>query len=626
MASKTELKVTNLSISTCTVITNLNSKINLGLLSRFVDIYDQNAQQLDEKAGGVFNLEFYGNCARGETLIDKIKDEFNNQATIKFKYWGFRNLNIKVFANGKLQLTGPKYEEEAIVVANLLINILKNIKIKIVNDIKKLADVPDKFDYQLFYDIKTKKVYYYRKYYNRFLNVYNFNLKDVLKKVTDTETNTVVESATNVVEPVIAPEPVNVVESVVVDTKKSRGGRKIKLKEEKQTNQEKQAVQITLPIVKLSETVISPVVTTNIPLIISPDEFTVDFARKGYNKDVHDFYNDPMKTDDIAKDWSGDNYVKSTIEIIERIKEYFGKEIEKILTTSTNLEQLKTKMNDIMTKYNDLAGVSIDKQTLDKLITDINKNYYNDDEHTLIDIKSRIYQYAKQYKNLCEKKINRLVTIRTIDINICHWVKQYLDTLDKIVFDTEGKISIPIEDIELKAKIIDEPHNYFVSDTETVMINSDLSINHNINLKKMSKVLKKLGMFNTYYPDEYPGVLTKYYYNPTNKIQGICSCTPHCSTKEKHSVCTKITISIFRPGSIIITGPRNTTQLMLAHDLIIKILKEHIDSVKGGLDNEDDEDSKQIGLMNNEIRKISRKPRLFYFKRNSIVDYDKVVE
>ena len=123
MGSKTELKVTNLSISTCTVITNLNSKINLGLLSRFVNIYDQTAPELDEKAGGVFNLEYYGNCARGETLIDKIKDEFNNQATIKFKYWGFRNLNIKVFANGKLQLTGPKYEDEGASVGGLLINV-----------------------------------------------------------------------------------------------------------------------------------------------------------------------------------------------------------------------------------------------------------------------------------------------------------------------------------------------------------------------------------------------------------------------------------------------------------------------------------------------------------------------
>ena len=80
-------KATNVSISTCTVLTNLNSKINLGLISRFIPVHEQYSTELDNKTGGIYNLEFYGNCARGETLIDKIKDEFNNQATIKFKYW-----------------------------------------------------------------------------------------------------------------------------------------------------------------------------------------------------------------------------------------------------------------------------------------------------------------------------------------------------------------------------------------------------------------------------------------------------------------------------------------------------------------------------------------------------------
>ena len=117
-------KYTDLSISTCTVITNLNSKINLGLLTRFANVYDQNDIELDKKSGGIYNIEYYGNCARGETFIDSIKAEFNNQATIKFKYWGFRNVNIKIFANGKLQMTGLKYENEATEVAKLLIDII----------------------------------------------------------------------------------------------------------------------------------------------------------------------------------------------------------------------------------------------------------------------------------------------------------------------------------------------------------------------------------------------------------------------------------------------------------------------------------------------------------------------
>ena len=127
--------------------------------------------------------------------------------------------------------------------------------------------------------------------------------------------------------------------------------------------------------------------------------------------------------------------------------------------------------------------------------------------------------------------------------------------------------------------------------------------------------MKREGLFNTYEQDDYPGVLTKYYYNDNNNIQGICNCPIHCSTREKHSICTKITISVFRPGSIIITGARKLIHLMSAHDKILEVLKTNIEYVKG-IDNEDD--NKQIAILNNEFRKISKKPRLFFIKKEQI--------
>jgi hypothetical protein len=51
-------------------------------------------------------------------MTEKINEMFNNQTTIKFKYWGFRNVNVKIFANGQLQMTGLKYENEAKEVGN----------------------------------------------------------------------------------------------------------------------------------------------------------------------------------------------------------------------------------------------------------------------------------------------------------------------------------------------------------------------------------------------------------------------------------------------------------------------------------------------------------------------------
>ena len=165
-----------LTISTCTVITNLNATVNLSNLTRFVNIYDQSDPELDLKSGGLYNVEYYGNCARGETLTDKIKDEFNNQTTVKLKYWGFRNINIKIFANGKLQMTGLKYENEACEVANLLINIINNTKINILRDINDLIKSKKTIDFQMVYDNNTKKIYYYRKKYDSFLKHYNFNI------------------------------------------------------------------------------------------------------------------------------------------------------------------------------------------------------------------------------------------------------------------------------------------------------------------------------------------------------------------------------------------------------------------------------------------------------------------
>ena len=540
---------TPLTISTCTIITNLNTKINLGLLSRFVNVYDQTALELDCKTGGIFDLEYYGNCARGETLIDRIKDEFNNQATIKFKYWGFRNINIKVFANGKLQMTGLKCENEGTVVANLLINVIKNVNLNITNDISIFDTIPKMYNFQLLYDNETNNVVYYRKHYDRFLKDYDF------------DTNLVYSN----------------------------------MQGNMQGN-----MQIT----------------------------TVKLNRKGFVKGVHDVYTTYSNTIEEKHNinlhtnvWNGDNYIINIINKLDKLKEYFVAELENTLSNTHTLTDVKLGIELLIKKYSDFKF-----PILDKILSDIGKEMYSIDSQTLIDVKHEIFKCNRLYNHFIEKKINRLISIRTIDISICNGVKEYLnankhlETYKKLFISNSVVLSIPIETIELSSGSITEPYNYFVSNTITVLINSDLSINHNINLPRISKILRKLGYFNSYEPDEYPGVLTKYYYNLNNTVQGICNCSPHCSTKEKHSICTKITISVFRPGSVIITGARNLIHLMSAHTLIIKVLKDNIEYIKGS---DVDDEHKQIALMNNEYRKISRKPRLFFVKKQNITIYDK---
>ena len=141
-----------------------------------------------------------------------------------------------------------------------------------------------------------------------------------------------------------------------------------------------------------------------------------------------------------------------------------------------------------------------------------------------------------------------------------------------------------------------------------------IRVDFNINLNILSAFLKKkYNIYNSYKPDEYPGVLTKYYYHPENENQGICTCEPHCSSKEKKSRCCKITISIFRPGSIIITGAKSIEQLKHTYGVINKILKDNFNYLQG---TEIEEDN--IKKNPNDNRKICRKPRLFYIKKENI--------
>ena len=94
---------------------------------------EETVEELEKKEGGIFNITLFSDYSRGifnNEKKNKIK-EFNNQVTINYKYWGFRNVNIKIFTNGKLQMTGIKTNDEAVMVSNMIINYIKQMKIRI---------------------------------------------------------------------------------------------------------------------------------------------------------------------------------------------------------------------------------------------------------------------------------------------------------------------------------------------------------------------------------------------------------------------------------------------------------------------------------------------------------------
>jgi TATA-box binding protein (TBP) (component of TFIID and TFIIIB) len=88
---------------------------------------------------------------------------------------------------------------------------------------------------------------------------------------------------------------------------------------------------------------------------------------------------------------------------------------------------------------------------------------------------------------------------------------------------------------------------------------------------------------------------------------------------KKNKSCVQITISIFQSGSIIITGAKNIEQIMNAYQFINNIIKSEFNFINNSTSNE-----KNIENQNNINRKLQRKSRLFYVKKENIINFDKI--
>ena len=103
-----------------------------------------------------------------------------------------------------------------------------------------------------------------------------------------------------------------------------------------------------------------------------------------------------------------------------------------------------------------------------------------------------------------------------------------------------------------------------------VLINSDFNIGYEINRNKLHNEIIKEGLYSSYEPCIYPGVNIKYFMN-TNNSNGICCCENVCNGKGRANGdgnCKKVTIAVFKSGSIIITGGQNIEQLETAYHFI----------------------------------------------------------
>ena len=168
-------------------------------------------------------------------------------------------------------------------------------------------------------------------------------------------------------------------------------------------------------------------------------------------------------------------------------------------------------------------------------------------------------------------KIKKIINVKIfkngrIQITGLKYENQGIQIIHKLI-DLLNKNSIVNNDIQLK-----------MIDYSIVLINCDFELSHGIDRYKLHDKLIEKNYYSSFEPCNYPGVNIKYYINDNNN-NGICCCNKICNGKgngKNDGDCKRITIAVFKSGSIIITGGRNINQILISYDFINKFIKEHL--------------------------------------------------
>jgi TATA-box binding protein (TBP) (component of TFIID and TFIIIB) len=123
--------------------------------------------------------------------------------------------------------------------------------------------------------------------------------------------------------------------------------------------------------------------------------------------------------------------------------------------------------------------------------------------------------------------------------------------------------------------------NLKIDNYKITMINSDFNTKFKIDLLKLLSILNnnEKDLFTKFNPEKYRGLIIGYYWNLNKpKQDGKCLCKSKCNGKGNGNgdgQCKKITISVFKSGSVIITGGRLVKQIEDAYSTINDIFKEN---------------------------------------------------
>lgn len=168
---------TDYRISTITVTGSVNTEIDLDILFNSFSglIIEHGVEKTPEHLLGIVYAEF--GKKRSETyytefskkfIANKKKEyttkRFDNQLTVIYKYSNESLMNIKMFKNGNIQITGVKKIEEGQSMIHRLVEMIRNSKVQAVQHIEDLKAVNYKValinsDFKVGFEIRRDKLY-----------------------------------------------------------------------------------------------------------------------------------------------------------------------------------------------------------------------------------------------------------------------------------------------------------------------------------------------------------------------------------------------------------------------------------------------------------------------------------
>ena len=225
----------------------------------------------------------------------------------------------------------------------------------------------------------------------------------------------------------------------------------------------------------------------------------------------------------------------------------------------------------------------------------------------------------EHFYNSCSIIVKASLDIKCVNIKLFNNGKITL-TGSKNEFDGYHSCCVLLNEMKKNEDIFLIPEkpdfcNVQIENYKITMINSDFDTNFKIDLLKLLTILNnnEKELFTKFNPEKYRGLIIGFYWNTDKKFQdGKCLCKCKCNGKGTGTgigQCKKITISIFKSGSIIITGGRLVKQIEDAYSCINEILKKYYHSIIKLSILDFIDENEDIELENNDknIKKLEKK-------------------